>query len=127
MRHIVDLHELGHLGNPAPLHKGDVIRVVVVKRVGGAVREFHAQPEGEGILRAGLAQAFKLLHPGDARQPAGRAEKLTLSLGAGRMLETKNNGVANHGCKERRLSTRFAAKNEHPAYFRSVAALRNRC
>ena len=43
-RLVVDLLEGGHLGQPALLHEGDVLGVLVVDVVGGAVGELHRQP-----------------------------------------------------------------------------------
>jgi hypothetical protein len=60
--HVVDLHELRHLWNPALLHEGGVIGMIAVEGIGRRVIKLHRETEGERVLGARLAQALKLLH-----------------------------------------------------------------
>ena len=90
VRDVVDLHEFGHLGQPALLHKGHVVRVNVVKGIRGLVVELHREAEGVVVLRAGLAQALKLLHTLDAggSQAAWRKSRSAAGLARARRKTT---------------------------------------
>ena len=54
LRDVIELEELAHLGQPALLDEADVVRVLVVAGVGGAVGELHRDPEPVAVLRAYL-------------------------------------------------------------------------
>ena len=60
------------------LHEGDVVGVIAVKLIGVLIHKLHGEPECEGVFRARLAQAFKLLHAINLGQFAGRLKKRTL-------------------------------------------------
>jgi hypothetical protein len=96
MRDVVDLHELRDFWNPAPLDKGDVVRMFNIKSVITGIWELHGEAKGEWILWANLAQAPKLLHAFDFGESTCGLEEGTLGSGACFMLETEDNGVADH-------------------------------
>src|SRR5437588_2183059 len=101
-RLVVDLEEVGHLLEPALLNEADVIRVLVVRRVGRAVSELHRDPETVCVLRARLPEDLERLDAGDLLEPCRRGEKVRLRLRPRRMPRREDGGMADPGCLGRR-------------------------
>ena len=104
VRLVVEFEKLSHLGNPALLDEGGVIRVIAVASVGGGIGELHGQAKGEVVLAARLAQALETLHAGKGGERTGSLEEIALGGGAGRVFETKGDSVANHAGPHRTLA-----------------------
>jgi hypothetical protein len=73
-----------------------VVRVIIVRTVGGLVRKLHGKAKSIIILGAYLAKLLKLLNPGNGVQNIGGLEKSGLGGRPLGVLQTENNGVANH-------------------------------
>ena len=72
------LHELGHFGHPAILHKAQVLRVGIVAVIGGLIREIHRDGKTIGVLAAGFPRNGKVTYTGNCREPGEGGQKCSL-------------------------------------------------
>src|SRR4029078_11069049 len=93
-RHVIELEEVAHLGQPALLNKANVIGVFVVALVRGAICELHRYPVAVTILRAHFGQQLERLDARNACEVLRGLEEVTLFRRPWLMDECERNGVS---------------------------------
>ena len=92
-RGVVELEEVGDLGDPALCDEADVRRMLVVTVVRALVCELHRDAEAELVFRADLAQQLERLDTVDRGELLCGREEGRLLGRSGRMSQTESDGM----------------------------------